>query len=132
MKALGPIPAGFDADGDGRLTVGGRDAETLVSEAGGTPLFVYDTRRVADQVSRFRTAFAGVALHFGADFLQLGAHGLEVGLRLRGIGVVGGGAGREQEGREARGTEAPIHGHILRAPWGTSAHERRRKHVVPL
>jgi len=64
MKALGPIPAGFDADGDGRLTVGGRDAETLVSEAGGTPLFVYDTRRVADQVSRFRTAFAGVALHY--------------------------------------------------------------------
>ena len=64
MKALGPIPAGFEADGDGRLTIGGRDAEMLVNEAGGTPLFVYDSRRIADQVSRFRAAFPGVALHY--------------------------------------------------------------------
>jgi diaminopimelate decarboxylase len=65
MKALGPIPPGFEADGDGRLTIGGWDAETLVGEAGGTPLFVYDSRRVADQVSRFRAAFpADVALHY--------------------------------------------------------------------
>jgi hypothetical protein len=34
----------------GRLTIGGWDAETLVNEAGGTPLFVYDSRRIADQV----------------------------------------------------------------------------------
>jgi len=64
MKASGPIPPGFEADADGRLTIGGWDAETLVSEAGGTPLFVYDTRRVADQISRFRVAFPGVALHY--------------------------------------------------------------------
>ena len=64
MKALGPIPAGFEADGDGRLTIGGWDAEMLVNEAGGTPLFVYDSRRIADQVSRFRAAFPGVALHY--------------------------------------------------------------------
>jgi diaminopimelate decarboxylase len=64
MKASGPIPPGFEADADGRLTIGGWDAEALVSEAGGTPLFVYDTRRVADQISRFRTAFPGVALHY--------------------------------------------------------------------
>ena len=64
MKALGPIPAGFEADGGGRLTIGGWDAEMLVNEAGGTPLFVYDSRRIADQVSRFRAAFPGVALHY--------------------------------------------------------------------
>ncbi|MCL6697747.1 pyridoxal-dependent decarboxylase, exosortase A system-associated [Sphingomonas sp. NSE70-1] len=64
MKALGPIPAGYEADGDGRLTIGGWDAEMLVNEAGGTPLFVYDSRRIADQVSRFRAAFPGVALHY--------------------------------------------------------------------
>ena len=64
MKALGPIPAGFEADGDGRLTIGGWDAEMLVNEAGGTPLFVYDSRRIADQASRFRAAFPGVALHY--------------------------------------------------------------------
>ena len=64
MKALGPIPPGFEADGDGRLTIGGWDAEMLVNKSGGTPLFIYDSRRVADQVSRFRAAVPGVALHY--------------------------------------------------------------------
>jgi len=64
MKAIGPIPPGFEADGDGWLTIGGWDAEMLVNEAGGTPLFVHDSRRIADQVSRFRAAFPGVALHY--------------------------------------------------------------------
>ena len=64
MKALGPIPAGFEADADGQLAIGGWSAEMLVNEAGGTPLFVYDSRRIADQVSRFRAAFPGVALHY--------------------------------------------------------------------
>ena len=64
MKALGPIPAGFEADQDGGLLIGGWNAEALVGEAGGTPLFVYDTRRVADQVTRFRAAFPDVALHY--------------------------------------------------------------------
>jgi diaminopimelate decarboxylase len=65
MKALGPIPSGFDANPERRLMIGGWDVEVLVSEAGGTPLFVYDTRRVADQVARFRAAFPSeVALHY--------------------------------------------------------------------
>jgi diaminopimelate decarboxylase len=64
VKALGPIPAGFEADAQGALLIGGWDAEVLVGEAGGTPLFVYDGRRVADQVARFRAAFPDVALHY--------------------------------------------------------------------
>jgi diaminopimelate decarboxylase len=64
MKALGPIPPGFDPGPDGRLQIGGWDVEALVSAAGGAPLFVYDTRRVADQVARFRAAFPEIALHF--------------------------------------------------------------------
>ena len=64
MKALGPIPSGFEAGAQGRLQIGGWDVEALVGEAGGTPLFVYDTRRIADQVARFRSAFQGVALHY--------------------------------------------------------------------
>ena len=54
MKAVGPIPAGFEADAQGALLIGGWDAEVLIGEAGGTPLFVYDSRRVADQVARVR------------------------------------------------------------------------------
>jgi diaminopimelate decarboxylase len=65
MKALGPIPSGYEADAQGHLLVGGWDAEVLVGEAGGTPLLVYDTRRIADQVARFRAAFPSeVALHY--------------------------------------------------------------------
>jgi diaminopimelate decarboxylase len=64
MKALGPIPSGFEAGAQGRLQIGGWDVEALVGEAGGTPMFVYDTRRIADQVARFRSAFQGIALHY--------------------------------------------------------------------
>lgn len=64
MKALGPIPQGFEANAEGHLVIGGWDAKVLVGEAGGTPLFVYDTRRIADQVARFRAAFPDIALHY--------------------------------------------------------------------
>ena len=65
MKAFGPIPRGYEANAGGQLLIGERDAETLVREGGGTPLFVYDSRRVADQVARFRAAFPPeVALHY--------------------------------------------------------------------
>ena len=84
MKASGPIPPGFEADADGRLTIGGWDAETLVNEAGGTPLFVYDTRRVADQISRFRAAFPGARIavqgddgqHFAAEVIDESFRGM--------------------------------------------------------
>ena len=65
MKALGPIPPNYRADDNARLLIGGLDAESLVQQAGGTPLFVYDSRRIADQVARFRAAFPSeVALHY--------------------------------------------------------------------
>ena len=65
MKALGPIPPGFEADSNGRLLIAGRDVETLAQEAGGTPLFVYDRDRIASQVACFRAAFPSeVALHY--------------------------------------------------------------------
>ncbi len=65
MKPLGPVPPGFVADAEGRLLIGGRDVETLVAEAGGSPLFVYDASRISAQVARFRAAFPpDVALHY--------------------------------------------------------------------
>jgi len=63
VKRIGPIPPGFT--GDAGLMIGGIEAETLVAQAGGTPLFAYDSARIATQVARFRTAFsAEVALHY--------------------------------------------------------------------
>lgn len=63
-KPMGAIPAGFAADADGMLTIGGRRADALVEEAGDTPLFVYDLALVRRQVARFRAAFSGVELHY--------------------------------------------------------------------
>jgi diaminopimelate decarboxylase len=62
-KPMGAIPAGFEA-ADGMLLIGGRRADSLVEEAGDTPLFVYDLSRVTAQVSRFRSACPGVSLHY--------------------------------------------------------------------
>ena len=64
MKPMGPIPPGFSADG-GRLLIGGRSADDLIAEAGGTPLFAYDTGIIGRQIERFRAAMPqDVALHY--------------------------------------------------------------------
>jgi diaminopimelate decarboxylase len=62
VKPLGPIPSGFVADANGQLMIGGQSADALA--APGTPVFVYDQRRMASQAQRFRSAFPGVALHY--------------------------------------------------------------------
>ena len=56
MKAMGPIPAQFSAGDDAQLRIGGWSAEELIGQAGGTPLFVYDSNVVGAQVARFRVA----------------------------------------------------------------------------
>jgi diaminopimelate decarboxylase len=63
-KPMGPIPAGYAADADGMLLIGGRRADALAAEAGDTPLFVYDLALVDAKIARFRAAFGGVDLHF--------------------------------------------------------------------
>lgn len=63
-KPIGPIPAGFAADDDGMLMIGGRRADSLVAEAGDTPLFVYDAELIESKVAAFRRAFSGIDLHF--------------------------------------------------------------------
>ena len=64
MKPMGPIPPGFGAD-NGRLLIGGRYAGDLVAEAGGTPLFAYDTGIIERKIEQFRAAIPPeVALHY--------------------------------------------------------------------
>ena len=64
MKPNGPIPAPFAAM-TGKLRIGGRDSDTLTADAGGTPLFVYDSGIIAAQVARFRHSMpSDVALHY--------------------------------------------------------------------
>lgn len=63
-KPMGPIPAGFGADPDGMLMIGGRRADALVAEAGDTPLFAYDLAAIDAKATSFRRHFDGVDLHF--------------------------------------------------------------------
>jgi diaminopimelate decarboxylase len=63
-KPMGPIPPGFAADADGMLLIGGRRVDALVTEAGDTPLFVYDLAMIDAKVARFRAAFPSVHLHY--------------------------------------------------------------------
>ena len=65
MKPSGPIPPHFTAGPDGQLVIEGQSADELVSEAGGTPLFVYDNNVVGGQVARFRAAMpSGLSLYY--------------------------------------------------------------------
>ncbi len=63
-KPMGPIPAGYAADADFMLLIGGRRADDLVARAGDTPLFVYDLGLVDARIARFRAAFPEVNLHY--------------------------------------------------------------------
>ncbi len=63
-KPMGPIPAGFTGNG-AMLCIGGQAAETLVAQAGGTPLFVYDGGLVRERVAALRAAMpAALGLHY--------------------------------------------------------------------
>jgi diaminopimelate decarboxylase len=62
VKAVGPIPAGFEVDARGMLRIGGVAADALAGQ--GTPLFAYDRVMIAAKVERFRAAFPGIALHY--------------------------------------------------------------------
>ena len=65
MKPMGPIPPGFSADVVGRLLIGGRTADDLVTEAGGTPVFVYDTAAIERQIALFRASMPSeIASHY--------------------------------------------------------------------
>ena len=57
-------PPGFDAI-NGELGIAGRPASHWVAAAGDTPVFVYDTGRVAARLAALRAALPqGVALHY--------------------------------------------------------------------
>ncbi|KQM19338.1 pyridoxal-dependent decarboxylase, exosortase A system-associated [Novosphingobium sp. Leaf2] len=64
MKALGPIPVGYDSI-DGVLAVGGKAVTHWVEQAGSTPLFLYDAALVRARVSDLRAALPErIALHY--------------------------------------------------------------------
>jgi len=59
--------SGLDIDADGRLRVAGADPEALAREHG-TPLFVYDRARFAENARRIQAAFEPTGLRFRLRF----------------------------------------------------------------
>ncbi|MFN3945543.1 MAG: pyridoxal-dependent decarboxylase, exosortase A system-associated [Allosphingosinicella sp.] len=90
-KPMGPIPPGYEADADGMLLIGGRRADELVAEAGGTPLFVYDLARVDVRIGRFREAFPGVRLHYAMKANSYAPLLNHIARRVDGLDVASGG-----------------------------------------
>jgi len=65
MKAMGAIPGGLETSAEGGLMIGGHDARSLVEQAKGTPLFVYDNNLIGAKIALFRAALPdGLGLHY--------------------------------------------------------------------
>ncbi len=79
------LRSGLDIDA-GRLQIAGRDAEALAREHE-TPLYVYDLARVAENVTRLRTALDGAGLDHEVRFALKANRVPEVLDRLRQVGV---------------------------------------------
>ncbi len=114
--ARGSGPDGLPAPGwwrrpglearDGRLVVAGEDAEAL-ARGHGTPLFVYDRARFAENARRLQAALAGAGIPFRVRF-ALKANPLPEVLEVfRGLGAPG--------TRESVGIDACSPGEVLRA-----------------
>jgi diaminopimelate decarboxylase len=82
------VRPGLDIDDDGRLRIVGEDAEALARRHG-TPLFVYDRARFAENARRFQAALTGTGLPFRLRF-ALKANPLPEILEIfRGLGAPG-------------------------------------------
>jgi diaminopimelate decarboxylase len=78
MKAFGPIPAGYSADAQHMLLMGGTRVDELAEQAGDTPVFLYDRAMLTARVAEWRAAFPPqVQLHYAMKanpFAPLLAH----------------------------------------------------------
>jgi diaminopimelate decarboxylase len=100
------VRPGLDIDADGRLRIAGADPEALARDRG-TPLFVYDRMRFAEQARRIQAAFASTGVPFRLRF-ALKANPLPEVLEVfRGLGSPG--------TPESVGIDACSPGEVLRA-----------------
>jgi diaminopimelate decarboxylase len=90
-KKMGPLPAGYAADQDFMLLIGGRRADALVAEAGDTPLFVYDLALIDTKIARFRAAFPGVDLHYAIKANSYGPLLSHVSKQIDGLDIASAG-----------------------------------------
>jgi diaminopimelate decarboxylase len=82
------VRPGLDVDETGRLRIAGRDAEALAREHG-TPLFVYDLTRFAENARRLQAALAATGLPNRVRFALKANPVPEVLAVFRGLGAPG-------------------------------------------
>ena len=87
---MGTIPRGYDGDGS-MLRIGGRRADDLAAEAGGTPLFAYDLGMIGRRIARFRSIFPDVDLHYAIKANSYSPLLSYVASRVDGLDVASGG-----------------------------------------
>jgi diaminopimelate decarboxylase len=73
---------------DGRLTIAGRDAETIARECG-TPVFAYDLARIAEQARGLESAFERLGQPFRLRLALKAQRDPSVLAAVRGLGTVG-------------------------------------------
>ena len=100
------VRPGLGIDGDGRLTIAGRDAEALAREHG-TPLFAYDLERFAEDARAFQAAFARTGVPFRLRFALKANPYPEVLRVFRGLGA--------PDTPESVGIDACSPGEVIRA-----------------
>jgi diaminopimelate decarboxylase len=82
------VRAGLDIGPDGRLRIAGQDAEALARRHG-TPLFVYDRARFAENARAVQAAFAPTGIPFRLRFAMKASPFPEVLSVFRGLGAPG-------------------------------------------
>ena len=100
------VRPGLGIDGDGRLTIAGRDAEALAREHG-TPLFAYDLARFAENARAIQAAFAPTGIPFRLRFALKADPFPEILGVFRGLGAPG--------TSDSVGIDACSPGEVLRA-----------------
>ncbi len=100
------VRPGLGIDADDRLTIAGRDAEHLAREHG-TPLFVYDLARFAENARAIQAAFAPTGLPFHLRFALKANPSPEVLRVFRSLGLPG--------SPESVGIDACSPGEVVRA-----------------
>ncbi len=73
---------------DGRLTIAGRDAESIAREHG-TPVYVHDLTRIGEQARALQTVFVGADLDGRVRLAVKAQHEPEVLRFMRGLGAPG-------------------------------------------
>jgi diaminopimelate decarboxylase len=91
-KPMGPIPAGFTADADGMLLIGGKRADALMARPEAAPsISIINQTSIPPRIAIFKRYFTGVDLHYAMKANPYPPLLEHLGSRVDGFDVASGG-----------------------------------------